>query len=209
MITLNTLTNNSNKRKSITRVGRGIGSGRGKTSGRGHKGQGSRSGARKRYGYEGGQFRTFMKFPIRGFNNKRFQKRLDTINLKQIEKTYNDGDTVNLQTLREHGFISGKSYGIKILGEGELTKKVKIEANACSDQARQKLQQAKIEITITPVTVATRPTTKKEKPKAKAETKAKPKAATKAKPKATATKPKAAKPKTTTKAKPKTTKSKD
>ena len=148
MSTLNTLTDSSRERGSRKRVGRGIGSGVGKTCGRGHKGMGARAGSKSRAGYEGGQFRTFMKLPIRGFNNKAFQKRLNSINLQQIDEMFNDGDVVNVQTLRDCGFISGQCHGLKILGKGELTKKVTIEANAVSDGAREKLTKAKTSISL-------------------------------------------------------------
>jgi large subunit ribosomal protein L15 len=146
MTSLHSLTNSSATRKKSKRVGRGISSGKGKTCGRGYKGQGSRSGAKRRLGYEGGQFRTFMKLPIRGFSRARFQTNLDTVNLYQIDRMYQDGETVNIDTLMEKGFLSGKSYGLKILGEGELTKKVKIEAQAFTKSAMDKLTKANIEI---------------------------------------------------------------
>jgi large subunit ribosomal protein L15 len=148
MTSLNQLKNTNRPHKARKRVGRGIGSGTGKTCGRGEKGQGSRSGATQRLGYEGGQFRTFMKLPIRGFSNVRFQKRLDCINVSDIEKLYNDGDTVNLETLRERGYIDGKSYGIKILGNGDLTKKVTIEAVQASESAKEKIQKAGATLTL-------------------------------------------------------------
>lgn len=150
MITLGTLKNTSLKRKAVKRVGRGPGSGKGKTCGRGEKGAGARSGYKTRQGYEGGQFRTFMKLPIRGFSNARFRKpRLHTINLKQINFLYEDGETVNAETLAEKGFINGPCAGIKILGSGELTKKVKIQADAISSSAKEKLHTAKIDFTMT------------------------------------------------------------
>lgn len=145
---LNNLKNATKVTKSRRRVGRGIGSGVGKTCGRGEKGAGSRSGYKRRLGYEGGQFRTFMKLPIRGFSNARFRKRLDSINLGQIEKMYQDGETVNIETLRQHGFINGRSHGLKILGEGELTKKVTIEADKISSSAKDKLQKANISFSL-------------------------------------------------------------
>lgn len=148
MTSLHTLTNKSRPKKNRKRVGRGIGSGTGKTCGRGEKGMGSRSGNNQRQGYEGGQFRTFMKLPIRGFSNAPFRKRLDSINLGQIDAMYKDGETVNLDTLRAHGYISGKSHGFKVLGEGELTKKVTIEAAAFSEGARTKLTQAKVSFSL-------------------------------------------------------------
>ena len=145
---LNNLKNSSKVTKNRRRVGRGIGSGVGKTCGRGEKGAGSRSGYKRRLSYEGGQMRLFMKLPIRGFSNARFQKKLDSINLGEIEKVFNDGDTVNIETLREHGFINGRSYGLKILGEGELTKKVTIEADKISASAKEKLQKANISFSL-------------------------------------------------------------
>jgi large subunit ribosomal protein L15 len=145
MESLSSLKNSSRPKKNTRRVGRGISSGAGKTCGRGYKGQGSRAGSGRRYGYEGGQFRLYMKMPIRGFSNDRFKQTLDSINLDLIEKIYNDGETVNIESLKARGYIKGKSYGIKILGNGELTKKVKIEAAAISDGAKQKLQQLNIE----------------------------------------------------------------
>lgn len=144
MLKLSNLTDTGKKRKGRKRVGRGIGSGNGKTCGRGEKGAGARSGHTHRLGYEGGQFRLFMKLPTRGFSNARFRKPLHTINLEQIEKLYNDGEVVNEETLRAHGFISGKTHGIKVLGKGDLTKKVTIDVDAISIGARDKLQKAKI-----------------------------------------------------------------
>lgn len=144
MITLASLKNTSRAKQGRIRVGRGPGSGKGKTCGRGEKGAGSRAGYKRRYGYEGGQFRMFMKLPIRGFSNARFRKELEAINLGQIEQLYKDGEVVNVQTLTERGFLRGKVHGLKILGKGELKKKVTIEADAVSNGAREKLQQSKI-----------------------------------------------------------------
>lgn len=148
MITLATLKNISRFKKPTKRVGRGPGSGLGKTCGRGEKGAGARSGYKRRLGYEGGQFRTFMKIPQRGFNQKRFRRPFDCVNLGQIESMYVDGEVVNLFTLTDRGFLSGASYGLKILGNGELTKNVTIEAHAFSDSAREKLNTAKIAFTL-------------------------------------------------------------
>lgn len=144
MITLSTLKNNTRPYKRRKRVGRGIGSGLGKTCGRGEKGAGARSGYKRRLGYEGGQFRTFMKIPIRGFSNARFRKAYDTVNLGQIEAAFNEGDVVNVHTLAARGFLTGMTYGIKVLGDGELTKKVTLEVSALSKSAREKLQKAQI-----------------------------------------------------------------
>lgn len=148
MISLSTLSNSSRGRRKVKRVGRGVGSKRGKTCGRGEKGAGARSGYKRRFGYEGGQFRTFMKLPIRGFNNARFRKAYDTVNLSQINAVFQDGEVVNAQALADRGFLSGATYGIKLLGEGELTKKVTIEVSALSASARDKLQKANIPVTL-------------------------------------------------------------
>ena len=137
---LHSLNNDFNRRKKSKRVGRGPGSGIGKTCGRGIKGAGARSGYKRRFGYEGGQFRLYMKLPTRGFSRARFRKRFDSINLYQIDQLYNDNEVVNLESLSKHGYLSSNSYGIKILGEGELTKKVTIEATAISHAAAEKLK---------------------------------------------------------------------
>ena len=144
MLTLGNLKNSSRKRKAVKRVGRGLGSGLGKTSGRGEKGAGARSGYKRRYGYEGGQFRMFMKMPVRGFNNARFRRAFEAINLGQIEASFNDGDEVNIDTLIEKGFVKGRDLRIKLLGTGELKKKVNISLHAISESAREKLQKNKI-----------------------------------------------------------------
>lgn len=145
---LHSLTNSSRPYKRRKRVGRGMGSGLGKTCGRGQKGAGSRAGYKTRARYEGGQLPQYRKLPTRGFNNVRFQKKLDAINLGEIDSVFSDGDVVTLQTLRDAGLISGTSYGFKVLSEGEITKKIRIEANAMSKKAEEKLQQAQIQYTI-------------------------------------------------------------
>ncbi|MCH9634669.1 MAG: 50S ribosomal protein L15 [Chlamydiae bacterium] len=127
------------------RLGRGPGSGLGKTSGRGQKGAGSRSGYKRRDTYEGGQYRLFLKLPTRGFSRARFRKPLDPINLKLIDLLYKDGETVNLQTLQDRGLLNGSSHGVKVLAEGETTKKVTIEVAAFSKAAIEKLEKAGIQ----------------------------------------------------------------
>lgn len=152
MHTLNNLKNSSRPAKARKRVGRGLGSKLGKTSGRGEKGAGSRSGAKMRYGKEGGNMPLFMKLPIRGFSNERFRKKLDVVNLEQIEQMFNDGETVSVETLRDRGFINGQTHGVKLLGNGELTKKVVIRVQAMSDAVREKLRRDKIDFEITKYT---------------------------------------------------------
>lgn len=144
MLTLGALKNTSRPRKQVKRVGRGLGSGLGKTSGRGEKGAGSRSGYKRRFGYEGGQFRMFMKMPIRGFNNAQFRVEYKGINLGQIDAAYEDGEIVNLDTLADRGIIKGRNVKVKILGGGELTKKVTIDISTISESAKEKLHNAKI-----------------------------------------------------------------
>lgn len=144
MLTLGTLKNTTRFKKAVKRVGRGLGSGLGKTCGRGEKGAGARSGYKRRFTYEGGQFRMFMKMPCRGFSNARFRTSYEAVNLGQIEAMYEDDEVVNAQTLREKGFVKGRKPLIKVLGTGELKKKVKIEVDAVSASAREKLHHAKI-----------------------------------------------------------------
>ncbi len=141
MTSLNTLSNPCRPKKPRKRVGRGLGSGTGKTCGRGEKGAGSRSGYKRRLGYEGGQFRLYMKLPERGFSNAPFRESYEVINLGQIDAIFKDGEVVNAQTLRDRGLINkGKRAQIKLLGDGQLTKKVTIEVDAVSEAAKQKLE---------------------------------------------------------------------
>jgi large subunit ribosomal protein L15 len=144
MMTLNTLKNTSRPHRYLKRVGRGLGSGLGKTCGRGEKGAGARSGYKRRLTYEGGQFRLFMKLPIRGFSNARFRKAYEAVNLGQINALFHDGEAVNVNTLKERSVFKGRNKLIKILGDGDLTKKVTIEAHAFSASAKEKLNKAKI-----------------------------------------------------------------
>lgn len=145
---LEALYNSTRPAKKCKRIGRGVGSKSGKTCGRGHKGAGSRSGWKSRARYEGGQLPLYRKMPARGFSNVQFQRRYDVINLGDIEELYNDGETVNVLTLRDKNFLKGTTYGIKILATGELTKKVTIEAQAISKSAQDKLQASGIAFTV-------------------------------------------------------------
>jgi large subunit ribosomal protein L15 len=143
--TLDNLKDTHRVNKTRNRVGRGIGTGNGKTCGRGHNGMGSRSGTNKRLGMEGGQFPLYLKLPIRGFSRAAFRRPLTTINLHQIEAIFENGELVNEETLRAHGYISNQCNGLKILGDGELTKKVSIEANAFSKSAKEKLEKLNVD----------------------------------------------------------------
>lgn len=131
---------NTSKSKTAKRVGRGPGSGMGKTSGRGHKGQKSRSGSSIKPWFQGGQSKLFERIPKRGFNNKRFTIRYATINLSDLNKFFNDGDTVNLEVLKERKIIKKELNGLKILGNGELEKKLVIQAHRFSAAAVTKIE---------------------------------------------------------------------
>ncbi len=148
MHSLSQLKNTSRPPKKSRRIGRGIGSKRGATSGRGGKGDSHRQGYSKRYGYEGGQVPLYRKLPIRGFTRGKFVKPTAAISLSTIEENFKNGDTVSQETLREKGLIPRRvPGGIKILANGELTKKVKIEAHHFSAAAEQKLTDKGISFT--------------------------------------------------------------
>ena len=136
---LNELKDNEGATKSRIRVGRGIGSGKGKTCGRGQKGQKSRSGVAV-HGFEGGQIPLYRKLPKRGFNN-RFAKEYAIVNLDALN-SFNDGDTVNLEALMSCGKIKKALDGLKILGNGEITKKITVQAKVFSKSAKEKIEAA-------------------------------------------------------------------
>ncbi|MDE7324531.1 MAG: 50S ribosomal protein L15 [Lachnospiraceae bacterium] len=119
------------------RRGRGHGSGNGKTAGKGHKGQKARSGA-PRPGFEGGQMPLYRRIPKRGFHNRN-TKEIVAINLEALER-FEDGSTVSVDTLIETGIIKNPRDGVKILGRGELTKKLNVQVNAFSASAKEKIE---------------------------------------------------------------------
>ena len=122
------------------RLGRGIGSGLGKTSGKGHKGAKARSGGGKRAGFEGGQMPLTMRLPKRGFTNN-FRKEYVAINVSRLE-AFEDGATVTPVELIEMGIIKKIGDGVKIMGDGELTKKITVKAAAYSKAAKEKIEAA-------------------------------------------------------------------
>ncbi|MEG2455270.1 MAG: 50S ribosomal protein L15 [Oscillospiraceae bacterium] len=122
------------------RKGRGAGSGNGKTAGKGHKGQKARSGGGTRVGFEGGQMPLARRIPKRGFHNI-FAKPLEAINVSALEK-FENGATVNVCDLLEQGILSKCEYGVKILGNGEMTKKLTVRATAFSASAKEKIEKA-------------------------------------------------------------------
>lgn len=126
--------------KEAKRKGRGIGTGNGKTGGRGHKGQKARSGGGVRVGFEGGQMPLARRIPKRGFNNI-FAKPLEYVNVSELNR-FEDGTVVDANVLLAAGILSKCRYGVKILGGGELTKKLTVSASAFSATAKEKIEAA-------------------------------------------------------------------
>lgn len=125
----------------VKRLGCGESSGHGKTSGRGHKGQKARSGGTIRLGFEGGQMPLIRRLPKRGFNNARFRTAYAPVNVGSLE-VFEDGATVDEKALREKNLVTGNWDGIKLLGAGELKKKLTIVVHAASKSALDKAQKA-------------------------------------------------------------------
>ena len=138
---LNEMTSSGNA--AAYRKGRGAGSGNGKTAGRGHKGQNARSGGGVRPGFEGGQMPLYRRMPKRGFNNKRFAPQYIEVNVGDLEK-FVDGAEVTAEILAAAGIISLPKVndGIKILGNGELTKKLTVKATKFTASAKEKIEKA-------------------------------------------------------------------
>ena len=126
--------------KEAKRKGRGIGTGNGKTAGRGHKGQKARSGGGVRVGFEGGQMPLARRIPKRGFHNI-FAKPLEFVNVSELN-VFEDGAAVSVESLLDAGILSKCRYGVKILGNGELKKKLTVSANAFSQTAKEKIEAA-------------------------------------------------------------------
>ena len=123
------------------RKGRGPGSGNGKTAGKGHKGQNARSGGGVRPGFEGGQFPIYRQLPKRGFNNKRFATVYATVNVSELNR-FEDGAIVDIQTLLAARVIRKAQDGLKVLGNGEITKKLTVKAAKFSAAAKEKIEAA-------------------------------------------------------------------
>ena len=134
-------------KRDVKRIGRGHGSGQGKTAGKGHKGQNARSGGGVRVGFEGGQLPLFRRLPKRGFSNAKFKIRYATINLSDLER-FAEGTEVTPTLLKEMGVIKNSLDGIKVLGNGKLTKKLNVKANKFSMTAKEKIEAAggKVEV---------------------------------------------------------------
>lgn len=128
-------------KKAVKRIGRGPASGQGKTAGKGHKGQKARAGRGMRPGFEGGQMPLQRRIPKRGFNNI-FAKEIVAVNVSALNKAFEDGAVVDVNALIEKGLVKKALDGVKILGNGEISKKLTVKVNAYSDSAKQKIEAA-------------------------------------------------------------------
>ena len=138
---LNTLTNTPGARSRRKRVGRGCGSGMGKTSTRGNKGQASRKGHKHKLVFEGGQMPLVRRLPKRGFNNAAFNAKALAVNVSDLEKNFEAGAEITVESLAKKGFIDNKQPKIKVLANGELTKKFTVKV-PCSAAAKAKIEAA-------------------------------------------------------------------
>ena len=134
--------------KKRKRIGRGIGSGWGKTSGRGHKGAGQRAGNKRRTMSEGGQMPLFRRVPKRGFSNHAFRTDYSIVNIGDLEQRFDAGSHVTPEAILEAGLIRNLRNKVKILGNGDCTKKFKVEASKFSKSAEQKITAAGGEIIV-------------------------------------------------------------
>ena len=130
----------ANKKKRI--VGRGSSSGRGTTAGKGNKGQQSRSGGKTYVGFEGGQMPLYRRIARKGFSNAPFKKNVFSLNVDVLESRYSDGETVNKESLIAKGLLNEKADVVKILGNGELSKKLTVDVDKISASARAKIEKA-------------------------------------------------------------------
>ena len=128
-------------KKDVKRIGRGPASGQGKTAGKGHKGQKARAGRGMRPGFEGGQMPLQRRLPKRGFNNI-FAKEIAIVNVAALDKVFDDGATVDIEALISSGLVKKALDGVKVLGNGEISKKLTVKANAFSETAKQKIENA-------------------------------------------------------------------
>lgn len=130
------------RHKARKRIGRGLGSGQGKTAGRGHKGAGSRAGYSQRLTFEGGQMPVVRRVPKRGFNNKAFAPVVAEINVGMLEEMFEAGAEVTPDVLAQRLLLRGQYDLLKVLGDGELTKALKVSAHRFSKSAREKIEKA-------------------------------------------------------------------
>jgi large subunit ribosomal protein L15 len=142
------ITKSVGKHRARKRIGRGEASGHGKTSGRGHKGAASRSGWTRRPGYEGGQMPLIRRMPKRGFSNVQFRTLYHVVNVRHLQARCDDGAAVTPQTLAEAGVIRDTKLPVKILGDGDLSKKLDVTAARFSAAAKQKIEAAGGTVTV-------------------------------------------------------------
>lgn len=128
-------------KKEVKRIGRGAGSGQGKTAGKGHKGQKARAGRGMSPGFEGGQMPLQRRVPKRGFVNI-FGKEFSIVNVSALDQSFEDGAVVDIDALIEKGLVKKVLDGVKILGNGEISKKLTVQVNAYSEAAKQKIEAA-------------------------------------------------------------------
>lgn len=133
------ITSNAVKYKSRKRVGRGRGTGNGKTSGRGHKGQKSRAGYSRKTLYQGGQMPLFRRLPKVGFSNFNYETKYEIVNIKQLETIFDDGAVIEIANLVDRGLVDSAASKVKVLGDGQLTKKLTVVAHKFSKSAEQKI----------------------------------------------------------------------
>jgi len=153
----------ANKRKRI--IGRGQGSGRGTTAGKGNKGQQARSGGKTYVGFEGGQMPLYRRLAHRGFSNYPFKQAWQIVNLGEIEKRFEAGETVELASLHKKGLVKGVDP-IKILANGNLTKKLSFKVDGISASAKDKIEKSGGDVTVIPAPEKARPKNKSKKAKA-------------------------------------------
>lgn len=146
---LQTVFTKGQKNATRRRLGRGVGSRLGKTSGKGHKGRNARSGASRRAGYEGGQMPIYRRVPKRGFTNARFRTDYTIINIDKLN-VFEDGASVDLAAILEAGLASMNTEMLKVLGNGELQKKLTVRAHKCSASAKEKIEAAGGSVEILP-----------------------------------------------------------
>jgi large subunit ribosomal protein L15 len=146
---LNDIHRGIQKNKARKRIGRGIGSGHGKTATRGHKGQGSRSGYSLSPIFEGGQMPLVRRIPKRGFHN-RFADVVAVVNVTSLDKHFENGEEVSPESLKNKGILKGVFDQLKVLGNGEITKNLKVSAHKFSRSATEKIERAGGQVTVLP-----------------------------------------------------------
>lgn len=144
-------------RKKRRRVGRGQGSGWGTTAGRGNKGQGSRTGSKRRLRFEGGQMPLYRRLPKKGFSNSAFGVEFHVVNVGALERAFESGAAITVDTLRAAGLAPKRAKFVKVLGHGDLSKSFKIRCHAVSDGARQKVEGAGGHLEVLPTRAEHRP----------------------------------------------------